>query len=287
MIRSWLRAVSELTKFPVAAASTLSAVTGYLVFSRSVEFALATAALGVLLLAMGSCALNEAQDRDIDAQMTRTRGRPIPSGKVTPAAAIAIALTLDISGFLLLWFCSSRPAALIALFAALWYNGVYTYLKRIWAFAVIPGALIGALPPAIGWAAAGGNPLDPRVHSLCFFFFIWQVPHFWLLLSIFGSDYSGAGLPSLAGLFNPRQLTALSFMWMIGTSVSGLLLPMYRVTVNGWAAFGLLASGAWLAWRASKLLGGRSEALAFRVAFRSINLYALSVMTLLMADSIL
>jgi protoheme IX farnesyltransferase len=231
-----LRILCEITKLPISALSTLSAMTGYVLMRRAPDAGIATVCAGVLLLAMGACALNEVQDRRIDGLMERTRRRPIPSGAMRPSAAVVFAICLTVSGFLVLWRFHNLAAALIGIFAAVWYNGIYTYLKRLSAFAVVPGALIGALPPAIGWTAAGGGPTDPRVVALCFLFFLWQVPHFWLLLFTFGDDYTKAGLPALTRIFTLRQLAGVSFIWMLATSASTLLLPAYGLTSSGWVS---------------------------------------------------
>ncbi|MGA2262753.1 MAG: protoheme IX farnesyltransferase [Acidobacteriota bacterium] len=288
VLASWrLCVLATLTKFPIAFLSTLSAATGYVVFCRTVNSGIATASLGVLLLAMGASSMNQFQDRDIDARMERTRRRPIPAGDLCPAAVFAIAVLLVIGGFSLLWWVHNLTAALLGLFAVVWYNGVYTYLKRISAFAVVPGALIGALPPVIGWTAGGGSPLDPKVFALAFFFFIWQVPHFWLLLFKFGEDYERAGLPSLTKIFGARQLASLTFIWMLATSASSLLLPIYFLTSSPWVTLGLIATSFWLAWKASGLMRGYRGARSFLPVFRSINLYALLIMLLLVADAML
>jgi protoheme IX farnesyltransferase len=231
--------------------------------------------------------MNQFQDRNFDARMERTRLRPIPAGVLRPATVFAIAALLVIAGFLLLWRVHNLNAALLGLFAVVWYNGVYTYLKRISAFAVVPGALIGALPPMIGWTAGGGSPLDPKVIALAFFFFIWQVPHFWLLLFKFGEDYERAGLPSLTKIFGSRQLASLTFIWMLVTSASSLLLPIYLLTSSPWVSLGLILTSFWLAWKASGLMRGHCEARSFLPVFRSINLYALLIMLLLVADATL
>jgi protoheme IX farnesyltransferase len=283
---SWWHLIADLTKIRIATLSTLSAATGYVVFCHTVNRGILTASLGVLLLATGACALNQFQDREFDARMTRTRHRPISSGAMRPATALALAALLIASGFLILWLAHNLAAAIIGLFAVVWYNGIYTYLKRAWAFAVVPGALIGALPPAVGWTAAGGAPLDPRVFALCFFFFIWQVPHFWLLLFVFGNDYENAGLPSLTKLFSLRQLAGLTFIWMLATFVSSLLFPIYRLTQSPWINLGLVASGLWLAWEALRFLNRYSQHRSFRPAFLAINIYALLVMALLVADAL-
>ncbi len=282
-----VRLAAELSKFRIAIVSTLSASTGYLVFRRTLDPGILSASMGVLLLALGACALNQVQDRRLDARMTRTRRRPIPRGAVTARGAFAFAVLLILGGFLILLLLHTLSAALLGLSAVAWYNGVYTHLKRVWAFAVVPGALIGALPPAIGWAAAGGDPGDPRVVALAFFFFIWQVPHFWLLLFLHGRDYEEAGLPSLTLLFGRRQLASLTFIWMLATFASGLLLSIYGLTGSPWINFGLLASGLWLAWEAFRLLKGHAQDRVVSPAFRSINLYALLVMALLVVDAFL
>lgn len=282
---SRLRLFVDLTKLRIATLSTLSAATGYVVYCRTVNPGIVTASLGVLLLAMGACAMNQAQDRNFDSRMNRTRHRPIPMGAMKPFTAFTIALTLILGGFLILWLVHNPVAALIGMVAVVWYNAVYTYLKRVWAFAVVPGALIGALPPAVGWTAAGGAPFDLHLLALMFFFFVWQVPHFWLLLFAYGADYERAGLPSLTRFFSRRQLASLTFIWMLATFASSLLLSVYGLTGSPWISMGLVVCGLWLAWEAWRLLCEQER--FFRPAFRSINLYALCVMALLVAGAML
>jgi protoheme IX farnesyltransferase len=282
-----LHMFAELTKLRIALLSTLSAATGYLVFCRTLNPGIGTVSLGVLLLAMSACAMNQIQDREIDARMERTCHRPIVTGAIRPATALVFAVFLAAAGSMLLWLLHNPAAALLGLLAVAWYNGVYTYLKRISAVAVLPGALVGALPPVIGWTAAGGNPLDPRVLALAFFFFIWQVPHFWLLLSAHSGDFDRAGLPSLMKVFSMHQFAHLSFVWMLTAAMSGLLLPMYLLTLSPWIILGMVVTGFWFAWQAWKLLRGRHGSPLLRPAFRAINLYAFCVMALLVVDALL
>jgi protoheme IX farnesyltransferase len=279
--------LARLVKFPIAVFSALSAATGYVVFCRSANPGIVTIFLGVLMFAMGACALNECQDRKLDARMARTRSRPIPSGELSPGDAATMAAFLLLGGFLLLWSMHGSAAAWIGLGAVVWYNAVYTYLKRVWAFAIMPGALIGALPPLIGWIAAGGKPLDPRIAALAFFFLVWQVPHFWLLLFDYGEEYEKAGLPSLTRLFNTRQLASLTFIWTLTTSASSLLLPIYFLTASPWVSLGLVLSGLWLAWEAARPIGRYLRTGTYAPAFRAINVYALLVMALLAGDALL
>ena len=283
----WLHSFADLTKFRIVLLSTLSTLTGYLVFARRVDAGVLTSSLGVLLTAMGASVLNQFQDRDLDGRMSRTKGRPIPTGILHPYVALLIAVFLIASGSLLLWVRHNQMAALIALGAVAWYNLLYTYLKRIWAFAVVPGAVIGALPPVIGWTAAGGSPLAPHILGLAFFFFMWQVPHFWLLLFRYGEDYTRAGLPSLTTLFSTRQLVRLTSAWVLSTGATSLLLPLFLLGSSPWIVAGLILSGLWLMWEAVRLMQPARHSGFCQNPFRWINLYALMVMCLLITDALL
>lgn len=278
---------AKLTKLRIAVLSALSGATGFVVFRRGFDAELPTAFAGVLILAMGACALNEFQDRDLDGQMKRTRNRPLPCGAVSPAAALALSLILVGTGLVVLGLCHNAAAAGIGLAAAVWYNGMYTYLKRVWAFAAIPGALVGAAPPVLGWVAAGGYLLDLHIGALAFFFFIWQMPHFWLLLLDSRDDYSRARLPTLTGVFSARQLAGCTFIWISATSVSSLLLPMYQLAKSPRAIVGLILLGGWLVAEATKLLRKRGENEVYSRLFHAINYYILLVMALLAIDPIL
>ena len=175
----------------------------------------------------------------------------------------------------------------LGVLALIWYNAIYTPLKKRTAFAVVPGSVIGAIPPMVGWVAGGGRLDDPRALIIAFFFFIWQVPHFWLLLSLFGDEYAGAGLPSLSVKFGVRRLVGFSFIWMLATSASALLLPVYGLTSSSWAPLALAACALWLAWTASAVLASGGDGARTRPAFRAVNLYVLLIMALLVADALL
>jgi protoheme IX farnesyltransferase len=267
-----LGALAELTKVRISAMSTLTGAAGYVAFARGLHWGVVAASLGTVLLAMGASALNEVQERDYDAVMLRTRNRPIPTGAVSPAAAAAVAFALGAAGFAVLYFGGNLTAALLGLLAMVWYNGIYTPLKRVTAFAAVPGSLIGALPPAIGWAAAGGNPLDPAILALCTVFFIWQVPHFWLLLFLYGEDYARAGFPTLDRVLSKPGLARLTFTWMAATAASCTLLPAFGAVRSLPSFFLLAASALWLIWKSLPVLG---PAPSYRRAFLHINLFAL------------
>jgi protoheme IX farnesyltransferase len=265
----------ELTKLRISGASTFTAAAGYVAYLRGANAGLVTTLLGILLLAMGSSALNEVQEYRFDALMPRTANRPIPRGDLSPARAALIALALALSGFLVLLLAHNLTSALLGALAMAWYNGFYTPLKRISAFAVVPGALIGALPPAIGWTAAGGSVADPSVLVLAFVFFIWQVPHFWLLVGLHAEGYEEAGFPTLVGLFGRLRLSRLTFTWTCGTAAACGLLPLFRVLLS-WPAEIMLGLGTlWLILGSLPLLRPSQDAALYRRVFMNINLFAL------------
>lgn len=279
-------AFATLTKLPISLLSALSAAAGHIAFARTVHPGIVPAVLGILILAMGGSALNEWEEREIDARMERTRLRPIPSGKIAPRTGLAIGLGLSAAGFGVLTALSGWAAAALGLLALVWYIAVYTPLKRRTAFAWLPGALIGAIPPALGWLAAGGSLLDRGALAIPAFFFIWQIPHFWLLLAARGREYEAAGLPCLTGVLGPRQIARLTFIWTLSSAASSLLLPIYGVVASPLAVLGLAAAAMGSAAIAGKALRAPLDPAALRLAFRGINLHALAVIALVAIDAL-
>ncbi len=274
----------ELTKLRISGASTFTAAAGYVAFRQGADLGLVTTLVGILLLAMGSSALNEVQEHKLDALMPRTANRPIPRGDLSPAQAAVIAVVMAVSGFLLLLLAHNLTAALLGALALAWYNGFYTPLKRVSAFAVVPGSLIGALPPAIGWTAAGGSAADPTALALAFAFFIWQVPHFWLLVGLHAEGYEQAGYPTLVSLFGRPRLSRLTFTWICGTAAACGLLPMFRV-LGSWPAELMLGLGAiWLVVGSLPLLRPGQDAALYRRVFMNINLFALVLTAAVILD---
>ncbi len=276
-----LRVILALSKVRIAILSTLSAVCGYMLALPGVSWGLVLPSLGVFVLACGAAALNQWQERDIDPLMERTKTRPLPTGQVTPTYALVVSLVMIALGLWLLW--PNVTAVLLGALTVVWYNGIYTPLKRISAFAAIPGGVVGALPPVIGWAAAGGNVSDPRVLAVAFFFFVWQIPHFWLLLMRIGPQYEAAGLPTLTQLLSKRQLTRVTYVWMLATGFSVVMMPLFGVGGGWWLPLGLVLSTLWLGWHATMMVRSNGEV----VAFKEINMYALVVIMLLALSGLL
>lgn len=279
--------VLELGKYRIALLVALSTLTGYVLAGGSISIHLIIPVAGIYFLALGSGALNQYQEREKDALMPRTSGRPLPAGMLSPASAALIALSLMVFGTIILLVGTNLTAVVLGLLTVLWYNGLYTYLKRITPLAVIPGSVIGALPPLVGWATVTENIFQVQPLILALFFFIWQIPHFWLLLLNFGPDYEKAGYPSLTAILDDLQLGRLTFIWIVATAFSIILMPLFGLGNSNIIYFLLFTASTVLIWNSTGLLRKSKVQTAHKVAFRGINIFILIVMFLLSVEKLL
>jgi len=298
----WVGIFLELGKFRITVAVTLTTGLGYLMARRGVGVEIFKPLLGTLLLAAGASALNQCQEVALDARMERTRRRPIPAGQIDRTTALFLAVLTLLGGLYVLTSVGTHAVELLvlSLAAVAWYKGLYTYLKRVTPFAVVPGAVIGAIPPLIGFVAAGGDVLDPVIVLVSGFLFVWQVPHFWLLMILVENQYAQAGLPTLGRSFSRAQLHRVTFMWILAAAVCGIVFPamMRGQVLLPWNVVIVLAS-CWLATVAVSVLWaaraaevgiggpnftepardkqgtGGTQASVFRKAFVRINIFAL------------
>ncbi len=293
-MKDWL----TLLKLRITVASTVTTAVGYVMARGQFDLNMVPVMFGILLQACGAAALNQVQDAKLDALMERTAMRPIPSGRISRTGAAAFAVALLLAGTALLWLSGMVPA-LLGLAAAAVYNGIYTPMKRVSPFVVLPGSLIGALPPVVGWSAAGGYLSDPSIHLVAFFFFIWQIPHFWLLLLFYSRDYVAGGLPSLFDRFDRRQIVKFTFLWIAAVCVAALLLPMVHLFDQTSLAYVIAVAGLLVVVRATALLRIDVTALAkqggeallpfhksCKIRFMEINTFALLVSALLVVDGL-
>ena len=279
--------VLDLGKYRIALLVALSTLTGYVLAGGSISIHLIIPVTGIYFLALGSGALNQYQEREKDALMPRTSGRPLPAGMLSPASAALIALSLMVFGTIILLVGTNLTAVVLGLLTVLWYNGLYTYLKRITPLAVIPGSVIGALPPLVGWATVNENIFQIQPLILALFFFIWQIPHFWLLLLNFGPDYEKAGYPSLTAILDDLQLGRLTFIWIVATAFSIILMPLFGLGNSNIIYFLLFTASTVLIWNSTGLLRKSKIQTAHKIAFRGINIFILIVMFLLSVEKLL
>lgn len=220
------KALLDLTKFRVSVAVTLSAFAGYVLFNKAIDFNLFIFSLGLMLIIGASSALNHIQERKLDILMPRTSNRPLPAKLLTLNEAIGIAISLFVFGSAILYFVFSWQVWFGSLVAAFWYNGIYTPLKRKTPYAIIPGSVVGAIPPFIGYMAAGGSITDKPIIFLSIFFFVGQIPHFWLLMKKYQKDYKKAGFPVITEKLNESQINRMIVTWMAAGIASALLVSI-------------------------------------------------------------
>jgi protoheme IX farnesyltransferase len=153
--------------------------------------------VGGYLSAGGAGAINHYWDRDIDARMRRTADRPIPSGRVSPAAAVRFGIALQVASFLLLSLTVNVLAAALALGGFVGYVGIYTmWLKRRTPQNIVIGGAAGAMPPLVAWAATRGSLSWTAVYLFAIVFY-WTPPHFWALSLLMKDEYAEVGVPML------------------------------------------------------------------------------------------
>ena len=185
--------------------------------------------IGIFFLAAGASALNQFQERSFDSRMKRTMKRPIPAGLISIPHALLISILLITCGLFILIFYGNQYAMFVGLFSILWYNFIYTYLKRITSYALFMGIFTGIGPVFIGWLAAGGGLFDKECLMIAIFMSIWQVPHFLLLMLLYEDDYRNAGFPILADNHSIDFVKTLIIISSITLVVIALILVYFNV----------------------------------------------------------
>jgi protoheme IX farnesyltransferase len=226
----------ELSKPRITTMVVVTALVGFVTASPRPWAAtvLAAALVGTGLVAAGASVLNQVMERDTDALMLRTRTRPLPSGRVGPRAATLFGALLTAAGLATLLSACGPLAAAVAFVTWASYLFAYTPLKRRTPLATLVGAVPGALPPVIGWAAARGS-LDAGAFILFAILFLWQVPHFLAIAWLYREDYARASFPMLPvldrdGAFTGRQVVVHSLALLLvslAPVAAGLAGPFY------------------------------------------------------------
>ncbi len=228
---SCLSAYLELTKPRILVLVLVTTTLGFFLGGRGISSlnALFFLLLGVALVCGGAATLNHYLERDADSKMTRTRNRPLPTGRIQPADALVFGIILILCGVFILWWKANLLTAFLSLLSAFLYVLVYTPMKRISWLNTSIGAIPGALPPMGGWAAATGD-LSIGAWVLFAILFLWQHPHFYAIAWMFKEDYKRGGFkmlpvvePSGRGTF--LQIILFSLL-LIPISVMPTLLGM-------------------------------------------------------------
>ncbi|HZQ49509.1 MAG TPA: heme o synthase [Candidatus Dormibacteraeota bacterium] len=207
--------------------------------------AVAAVLVGGTLAAGGAHAINCWFDRDIDAEMSRTRRRPLPDGRIPAVHALVLGIALNALAFLVLATWANVLAAALALLGTLIYVFVYTvWLKRSTPQNIVIGGAAGAIPPLVGWAAASGT-LD--LTALAFFgvIFFWTPPHFWALAQVIKSDYARAHIPMLPVVAGERVAKRQSVAYAVATAAVSAV-PFFTGSAGAIYLAGAMVLGAGL-----------------------------------------
>jgi len=279
-----------LTKPRIVAMVLVTVAAGYVLAPPSAlsgaarMLVLAHLLVGTALVAAGTNALNQVWERDVDAHMRRTAGRPLPAGRLSVVEATVFAVGAGLLGVAYLGLLVNRLTATIAAATLVSYVLVYTPLKRRTALATLVGAVPGALPIVGGWTAAGGS-LDARAWLLFALLFLWQLPHFLALGWIYRDDYARAGLPTLSagdpdGRRTFRQ-AALDAAALLAVSLAPTLIGM----TGAFYFIGAIGLSTWLLWTSGACARNPSTDRARRL-FRATLVYLPSILFLLIVDRV-
>jgi len=278
-----LSAYLELSKPRIAVMVLFAATVGYLLASQGnwQPWPLVHACFGILLAVVSSSSLNQFIERDTDRFMLRTQRRPLPSARLSPLEVLCIALGCSVVSFVYLSVLVNALTAWMTLLTTVLYAGFYTPLKRYTALCTVVGAVPGALPPVLGWTAAGGS-LDWGAFSLFAILFVWQFPHFLAIAWIYRSQYEQAGLKMVPGRGRPGIIGAISTGYAL-VLIPVSLLPIQLGLVGD--LYGLIAMGLGLAyvWSAFRFQREESRARARMVLWISL-LYLPGILTALTLD---
>jgi protoheme IX farnesyltransferase len=227
-------------------------------------------AAGTALVAGGAAVLNQVSERDTDALMRRTRTRPLPDGRVAPVDARTFGMALAVTGLGLLAF-ASLLAALLALATLVIYVAIYTPMKRRSSLATLVGAVPGALPPLIGWAAGHGS-VSIGGWALFGIVFLWQIPHFMAIAWMYRDDYSRAGFPMLPVLEPDGRRTGRQAVLYAAALLPVSALPAFVGVAGRPYLWVVLVLGAGLLWLSTRFASARTDQAA-RVLFYGSLIY--------------
>ena len=280
---SLLRIYMQLTKARLSALVILTTAAGYLLAAPRVEWmTLMWTVLGTALSAGSANALNQIWERRRDQRMHRTRERPLPAGHLSPVHAFTFAVLIGYAGLSMLAMLVNLAAAGLALLTIVLYVLIYTPLKVRTTLNTLIGAVCGAIPPMIGWVAAGDG-LAPGAWLLAALLFIWQLPHFMSLAWLYREDYGRGGFVMLPNRDERGELTGLvacaGALLLLLVGVLGVLIGL-----AGWVfAAGAAIVGLWTLTRSLSFLAGRTDHNARRL-FRASLVYLTIVLGLLVID---
>jgi protoheme IX farnesyltransferase len=238
--------------------------------------------LGTGLMASGTAALNQWYEREADRHMRRTAARPLPSGRLSSGGALAFGIALSVGGFLDLWLGANLLAGLIGAFTLASYLFAYTPLKQRTWWSTTVGAVPGAMPPMIGYAAAAGV-ITPQAWVLAAILFLWQFPHFYSIAWMYKEDYARAGIRMLPVVEPDCRSTARQIV-LYGLALVPVSLVPAALGMSGRIYLaGALLFGLWFLYSGVRVALDRTMVRARAVLIASV-LYLPAIYVLMVLD---
>jgi heme o synthase len=262
----------------------VSTLVGYVVgmAADSLWAVLVHTLVGTTLVAFGSSALNQVWEKDTDKLMHRTRTRPLPDARVAPRQATVFGALLSVTGLAELWFFATPLSSMVAFVTLLSYVVWYTPLKLKTSLSTIAGAVPGALPPLIGWAAAT-NSLSLPGWVLFGIMFFWQMPHFLAIAWMYREDYARAGMPLLPVIEPDGRSTGRQAVLYAAATIPVSLVPTLIGLAGPRYLVAALVLGIIVLWLSVEFAATRTHATARRLFFATI-IYLPLLWTALVAD---
>lgn len=261
----------ELTKPRITWLILMSTAVGYYFGHQGVWhlWLIVHAIVGTGLIASGTAALNQWYEREADEKMRRTQGRPIPSGRITPTQAFWFGVALEIIGTAELWLGVNALTSLLGVATILLYLCAYTPLKQKTWWSTTVGAIPGAMPPLIGYAAAAGR-LTAEAWVLYAILFLWQFPHFYAIAWMYREDYSRAGIRMLPVVEPDGQSTSRQILIYSALLIPISLLPNWLGMAGSVYFVGALAMGLMFLYSGIRVTVDRTRVRARRVLLASV-----------------
>ncbi len=225
--------------------------------------------IGTGLIASGTAALNQWYEREADAKMKRTQDRPLPAGRLAPRNALIFASLISAAGFVELFFAVNALSAWLGLFTLASYLFIYTPLKSRSPHSTTIGAIPGAMPPLIGYAAASGT-LTWEAWILFAILFLWQFPHFYAIAWMYREDYERAGIRMLPVVEPDGESTARRILWYSLALIPISLAPKFLAMTGNFYLFGALAIGLMFLYAGIRVSFDRTRQRARRVLLASV-----------------
>ena len=279
----------KFTRFYLSLAVAMSGLFTYFAVVQTPSMEIFFPWLGILFLALGSSALNQIQEQKFDSLMVRTQNRPLPSGRYSQKKAFLISTALIFASFIFLYISMGLLGIYFTVATLIIYNLIYTYLKPITHWALILGSFLGVVSPTIGWLVANELDLhslyDLRFMYIFILFFVWQVPHFWLLMLMNGDDYKNANFVTLKDKIGLNGMMRTIAIWNIICVLNGVAVILASQVSNTLWIITLVIS-AYLFYSSVVLfITQEPKGKFFKIKFMELNTYILLIMIFLIINN--